>query len=266
MSSGQPVLALAFSGPRAAGGDGMDGIVRAVVTDGAGRRSMWSSKPRGRHARVPASVAAVAGKHAGGFRGRVSSGYLPTHLTRPRDLWLRVDWIVYAVLLSIVFSMTFGFYRIPSASMTPSLEVGDTYVGSKLAVMLGHVHRGDVLVFRDDMGWMDGVSGKLIVKRVIGLPGDEVVINEEGVHVNGKRLHEEYLPDAVDPADPGVFVDVRVPEGRLFMLGDNRGNSADSRFHLDKRDGTIPVSSAVAVLEAQVLPVSGVHRLAVGGQ
>ena len=222
---------------------------------------MWSGKPSGRHARGLATVS----KHAGGQGRRVSSVYLPTHLTKPRNLWLKIDWIVYAVLLSIVFSVMFGFYRIPSASMTPSLEVGGTYVGSKLAVMLGSPRRGDVLVFRDDMGWMDGTagSGGLLVKRVIGLPGDEVVIDGDGVHVNGERLREDYLPRSVNPADPGVFVDVKVPEGRLFMLGDNRGNSADSRFHLDKRDGTIPVSSAVAVLGAQVLPVSGVHWLAV---
>lgn len=226
----------------------------------------WSDRPSGRHIREPAVVA--AGKHVGGRGSRVSSLYLPTHLTKPRTLWLKIDWIVYAVLLVIAFNVAFGFYSIPSASMTPNLEVGGTYVGSKLAVMLGAPRRGDVLVFRDDMGWMDGTadSGGLLVKRVIGLPGDEVVIDGDGVHVNGKRLREDYLPRSVDPVDPGVFVDVKVPEGRLFMLGDNRGDSADSRFHLDKRDGTIPVSSAVAVLEAQVLPVSGVHWLADGSQ
>lgn len=222
-----------------------------------------SSEARGKHVSAKSYQGLAEGKHAGGVREHVSGGYLPSHLTKIRDLWLMVDWVVYVVVLSILFSLMFGFYKVPSASMTPTLGVGDTYVGSKLAVKLGKIGRGDILVFRDDMGWMDGSdrAGGLIVKRVIGLPGDEVQINEEGVYVNGKWLQEDYIPDAVDPVAPDVFVDVKVPEGRLFMLGDNRGNSADSRFHMTKQNGTIPISSAVAVLKAQALPLSGVHLL-----
>lgn len=225
-----------------------------------------ASEARGKHVGMQPYQALADGKHAGGVREHVPGGYLPSHLTKIRGLWLMVDWVVYALLLSVLFSLLFGFYKVPSASMTPTLEVGDTYVGSKLAVKLGKIERGDVLVFRDDMGWMDGSdrAGGLIVKRVIGLPGDEVRINGEGVCVNGRRLHESYIPRDVDPAAPGVFVDVEVPEGRLFMLGDNRGNSADSRFHMTKQNGTIPISSAVAVLKAQALPISGVHLLDAG--
>lgn len=225
-----------------------------------------SSETRGRHVDAKSYRGLAEGKHAGGVRGHVPGGYLPSHLTKIRGLWLMVDWVVYALLLSALSSLLFGFYKVPSASMTPTLEVGDTYVGSKLTVKMGEINRGDVLVFRDDMGWMDGSdrAGGLIVKRVIGLPGDEVRINGEGVCVNGRRLHESYIPRDVDPAAPGVFVDVEVPEGRLFMLGDNRGNSADSRFHMTKQNGTIPISSAVAVLKAQALPISGVHLLDAG--
>lgn len=109
---------------------------------------MWSGKPSGRHARGLATVS----KHAGGQGRRVSSVYLPTHLTKPRNLWLKIDWIVYAVLLSIVFSVMFGFYRIPSASMTPSLEVGGTYIGGALpclsaAVSVGWKQAAAVLAF-----------------------------------------------------------------------------------------------------------------------
>lgn len=223
---------------------------------------MWGEQPRGKHSR--AVVSSTAGcAHGSGSPERVTADYFPCHLTRWRRCWLQIDWVVYAIVLSVAFSTVFGFYRVPSASMSPTLEVGDTYIGEKISGWAGHVERGDITVFRDEMGWMDGspTEGGLIVKRVVGLPGDHVQVTLTGVYVNGERLREDYLPDDVDPADPGVYVDVEVPEGRLFVLGDNRGDSADSRFHMDAVDGTIPVDSVVAVLKAQALPLRSAHLL-----
>ncbi|MFC9329433.1 signal peptidase I [Kitasatospora sp. NPDC057015] len=136
-------------------------------------------------------------------------------------------------------------YRIPTASMTPTLQIGDTVLARKGG---GTVGRGDVVVFRDRL-W----GGAEMVKRVVAVGGDTVACCDAGnrLTVNGKPIDEPYVDEQ---QLQGAAFSVEVPAGRLFMMGDNRLGSLDSRTHLDVASGTVPVEDVVARVEATVLP------------
>ncbi|MEV7780461.1 signal peptidase I [Kitasatospora sp. NPDC088351] len=145
-----------------------------------------------------------------------------------------------------VMALDYRPYNIPTASMTPTLKVGDTVLARKIDD--GAVGRGDVVVFRDQV-W----GGELMVKRVVAVGGDTVAITggDHRLTVNGKPVDEPYL--AAQSAESGTF-SVEVPPGRLFLLGDNRQGSLDSRAHLEVDGGTIPAGEVQARVESTVLP------------
>jgi len=152
--------------------------------------------------------------------------------------------LLLAVLLALVMRSTIvSAYVIPSGSMIHTLEIGDRILVNKLAYGLkipfkngtflpwGRVERGEVVVFDPPFE-----SQEPYVKRVIGLPGDVVLIRNKQVWVNGTLLEEPYvrhadrrtMPPAIGPRD--FQGPILVPEGKLFLLGDNRDDSYDSRF------------------------------------
>jgi signal peptidase I len=140
-----------------------------------------------------------------------------------------VEWvgIVVGALLVAVIVKTFliqAFY-IPSLSMYSTLDKGDRVLVNKVSYRLHDINRGDVVVFKRPPGVPD-TGIKDLIKRVIGLPGETVEGHDGGVYVNGKRLEESYLDDGTVTAD---FPPEKVPEGDIFVMGDNRGNSEDSR-------------------------------------
>ena len=137
-------------------------------------------------------------------------------------------------------------FFIPSGSMLPQLEVGDRIVVSKLSYRLHQPRRGDIVVFDSPtprpepqdpllermlrgLGEAIGVTAPStdeFVKRVIGLPGETVEGKSGHVFVNGREVIEPYLPPGTNTTD---FQPVTVPPGALWVMGDNRTNSADSR-------------------------------------
>lgn len=159
-------------------------------------------------------------------------------------------------------------FYIPSSSMVPTLEVDDRIVVEKLTYRFREPQRGDVIVFsggrngeRPDVDEDGGLVERAVrgvgravgvippvpsdlVKRLIGLPGDEVAVIDGLVHVNGVALGEPYLSGAV----ASDFGPVTVPEGELFFLGDNRRNSDDSRGGLGSVAQDRVVGRAVAVI------------------
>lgn len=191
-----------------------------------------------------------------------------------RDILL----IFLAALLISFLIKTFlvrSFY-IPSESMEETLHVDDRIIVNQLAPDLMPIEHGDVVVFKDPGGWLtpqveqpvnwfvgavDAVlafvglsapdSNDHLIKRVIGLPGDVVVCcNDFGqITVNGVPLEEPYitLPDDVTKATREDFT-VTVPDDKLWVMGDNRYNSADSSYHHaqgDPGDGFVPISDVV---------------------
>lgn len=174
-----------------------------------------------------------------------------------RDILL----IVLAALLISFLVKTFLIrsFFIPSESMEQTLIRDDRIIVNELAPEVMPITHGDVIVFKDPGAWLDpvvtpektGISGAIdsalgfvglsaedsndhLIKRVIGLPGDHVICCDDfgRLTVNGTALEEPYivLPEGAVDATPEKF-DVTVPEGHLWVMGDNRYQSADSAFH-----------------------------------
>ncbi|MBV2151793.1 signal peptidase I [Kitasatospora sp. SUK 42] len=137
-------------------------------------------------------------------------------------------------------------YKIPTASMHPTLQIGDTVLARK--VDGGAIGRGDVVVFRDQ-AW----GGELMVKRVVAIGGDTVATTgaDQRLTVDGQPVDEPYL---ATQGRQGESFSVTVPQGRLFLLGDNRLGSLDSRTHIEVDGGTVPTTAVEARVEATLLP------------
>lgn len=157
------------------------------------------------------------------------------------------DWtksILIALILAL-FIRTFivQAYKIPSGSMIPTLLIGDYLLVNKLAYGVRNPIKNDFIYFRrlperqEIVVFTYPLNKKLdFIKRVIGLPGDTVQIINKKVYVNGKLLKEPYVqftdpenyPKEISPRDN--YGPVKVPQGHIFVLGDNRDQSYDSRF------------------------------------
>ncbi len=194
---------------------------------------------------------------------------------------------VAALLLAVIRALVVQSFVIPTGSMEPTLQAGDRVLVSRLDDRFGDVHRGDVIVFDGD-GVFDPplaqpasllarlgrtfasalgvpVGEHDYVKRVIGLPGDRVMCCDAAgrVTVNGSPLTERYLPSGTVPSL--VRFDVVVPEGRLWVMGDNRSVSADSRAHLgDPGGGTVPLDHVVGRVVAVWWPFGRVTGVGTG--
>lgn len=206
-----------------------------------------------------------------------------SHRPLSRELPVLVG-IALVLTLFVRLFVAQAFY-IPSGSMQPTLEVDDRVLVSRLAYRFGDVQRGDVVVFdgrgsfapvepvdkpnlparvAQAIGTTLGISPseRDYVKRVIGLPGDRVVCCESGrLTVNGEPLDEPYVMPG-DAASNQPF-DVLVPTGRLWVMGDHRSSSADSRAHLgDPGGGTVPLDRVVGEVVLRFWPVRDLGPLA----
>ena len=209
-----------------------------------------------------------------------------TEQTRARAVLGAVTEVVVVLAAALTLSLlmkTFlvqAFY-IPSDSMEDSLLINDRVLVSKLTPGPFALHRGDVIVFKDPGGWLSAVqppddgpirggiraaltfvgllpqdSGEHLIKRVIGLPGDTVVCcDAQGLmQVNGVAVHETYLRAGTKPSEDPFTVTVQ--PGQLWVMGDNRGDSADSRRHRQTNDGQVPMADVVGKAFVVVWPLS----------
>jgi signal peptidase I len=171
----------------------------------------------------------------------------------------------------LIKTFLFQAFYIPSESMVPTLEKNDRVLVNKLSYVFGEIHHGNVVVFsnphppatpeRGTVGafvhWLGEGLGfaqppdEDLIKRVIGLPGDTVAIRDNVVYVNGRRLSERYLPPGAQACN-GSYPTRTVPVGRVWVLGDNRCNSGDSRFGL----GMVPESDVIGRAFVIIWPVS----------
>ena len=183
--------------------------------------------------------------------------------------------LIFVALAVAILVKTFviqAFY-IPSESMVPTLEVGDRVFVSKFMFDGGDVARGDVIVFENpnpgELPDRSGVSSVLhwlgegiglaqpenedFIKRVIGLPGETIEIKENVVYIEGEPLDEPYLTEEARSSN-GDLEPTTVPDGEVFVMGDNRGNSADSRYGL----GTVPLDRVIGKAFVLIWPPSHV--------
>lgn len=128
-----------------------------------------------------------------------------------------LETILLSAALFLVINALTARVRVDGYSMLPTLENGNFVLVNRLAYRMGEPQRGDIIVFHFDMTRQD------LIKRVVGLPGDEIRIENGVVYVNGTALAEPYI--AAVPTYNGTW---RVPSGNFFVLGDNRNDSSDS--------------------------------------
>ena len=135
--------------------------------------------------------------------------------------------ILIALVYTLVNLATVRFY-IEGPSMQPNFWAGQFLIVSRVHYLLSHPERGDIVVF-DPPGDDDQPDDPLLIKRLIGLPGDHIEIIEGSVIVNGVALNEPYLNDLESPIRCSEHCDVELGAGEYFLMGDNRNNSRDSR-------------------------------------
>ncbi|MBT1173216.1 signal peptidase I [Bifidobacterium sp. MA2] len=173
------------------------------------------------------------------------------------------------LIVLLIRILLVGFYEIPSRSMESTIEPGDRVVTSKLTPRVFDLRRGDVVVFHDPADWLSGeqsgnpLAGDYLIKRLIGLPGDTVECEGAGqpITVNGVAIDESaYLKEGVDPS--AFPFSVKVTAGHVFVMGDNRANSSDSRYHQDDGDhGLVPISDVVGVGLVRYWPLDRMSTL-----
>ena len=198
--------------------------------------------------------------------------------------------VVSALVVAVVIKTFFiHFFFVPSGSMENTLRVGDRIAVNKFSAMFSDIRRGEVVVFKDPDNWLGAAPAttgntitrdikralvdvgvlpdpaeQYLVKRVVGVGGDHVVCCDvKGrLQVNGTSLNESYLYPGNAPSDSKF--DVTVPKGFIWVMGDHRGASADSRFHTDDiHKGFVPLSDVVGRAEFVVWPLNHAKFLSV---
>jgi signal peptidase I len=191
------------------------------------------------------------------------------HVKASRSFWLELPFLIVVALIIAVLIKTFAFqaFYIPSGSMEDTLQINDRVMVSKLSYVIGDVDNGDVIVFDDPRGArgpQESIVGALFrnlaesiglrtpqsefIKRVIAVEGQTVHITDNVVFVDGLPIDEPYLAPGTRMPE---FEEITVPQGEVFVMGDNRANSTDSRAF-----GTIPAEDIVGRAFVVIWPVS----------
>lgn len=243
----------------------------------------WVTRRHGTVGAVTSRGAADPVPHTGPDEDRPAPDGRDRHARGGLAAWLRETAIIVvsALVLSLVIkTFLVQAFFIPSGSMEDTLLVGDRVLVSKLAPGPLDVSRGDVVVFKDPGGWLPDEtsepvpawrqaatnvltyvgllpqdSGEHLIKRIIGLPGDTVeCCDEEGrVSVQGVPVDEPYLAPGAQPSE--LEFTTTVPEGHLWVMGDNRQHSQDSRYKQgNPGGGSIPMENVVGVAFVTVWP------------
>ncbi len=189
---------------------------------------------------------------------------------RRREKKRRSGLVELFVTILVAFVLVFGLvrpffveaFRIPSESMVPTLEVGDRVLANKFVYRFAEPERGDIVVFdsvdeSDDQTLIERVIGlddQTLIKRVVGVEGDEIEVQSGLLFVNGRAQEEPYLNQG--EAFRGRYGPREVPEGYVFVMGDNRSNSGDSRIF-----GPVPLENVKGEAFLRFWPISEIEAL-----
>ena len=189
--------------------------------------------------------------------------------------------VILALVVSLLIkSFLVQFFYIPSGSMENTLQIKDRVAVNRVPFIGNDISRGDVIVFRDPAGWLPEASSvdgnrvtnaireglvivgvvpnpakQYLVKRVIGVAGDKVVAKDQVLTINGKPTKEPYIFAGNSPSDTDF--NITVPEGKVWVMGDHRGASGDSRVHQDDvNNGMVPVEKITGRVIATIWPLN----------
>jgi signal peptidase I len=191
--------------------------------------------------------------------------------------------VVVALAVSLIIkTFVVQFFYIPSGSMQNTLQINDRVAVNKIPFIAKSIKRGDVVVFRDPANWLPipaeeqvgnsviakakealvfaGVlpnpAKQFLVKRVIGVAGDHIICCDKAgaLTINGASTNEPYIFAGNKPSE--IDFNVTVPEGKIWVMGDHRGASADSRYHQDDiNNGMVPVSKVTGRVFGIIWPI-----------
>lgn len=181
-----------------------------------------------------------------------------------KDILLTLGVLLLAPIAAIIFTVfVFQFYRVDGPSMEQTLQNNDRLVVYKLPKSIASLTNKEYLPARDDIivfnlqesaPGAQSTESRQLIKRVIGLPGDRVVVKDNTVTLYNDEHPDGYDPDAGTEHQPSTIptsgdVDITIPDGQVFVMGDNRANSLDSRVF-----GPIKAEDIVGKLAARVFP------------
>jgi len=207
-------------------------------------------------------------------------------MRRKRTFLQEFPVLVVVALVVSLFIKTFvvQFFFIPSGSMENTLQIDDRVAVNRIPFISNDIERGDVVVFRDPDNWLPAAdpetapfviakvksalvavgvlpnpAKQYLVKRVVGVAGDRVICctTTGKITVNGQEMNEPYVYAGNVPSD--MNFDVTVPKGKLWVMGDHRGASADSRFHQDDiNKGFVPLNRITGRVLAVIWPIKNI--------
>lgn len=165
-------------------------------------------------------------------------------------------WVIVLIIAAAVAVLLRGTiiepFSVPSAGMSPTLQVGDRILVLKSSRLAGPIQRGDIVVFRRPQAYSCGVTGvhsQDLVERVIGMPGQYIWSDGNTLYVDGNQVNQQFgLVSSVEPTVPKSLPLTTVPAGEYFVVGDNLSQSCDSRSF-----GAIPASAVVGKVVSIVL-------------